>query len=119
MEDLTYSIVKQKREKEEGREKMGERRGEKVVGRKKGGERRGKEKGVREGEERRGREERGERRGRKRRKEKGEREEKEREGGTIHLSHLVPQNLFRNKFWCKNISVLIEREKRINKSFTG
>ena len=126
MEDLTYSIVKQKREKEEGREKMGERRGEKVVGRKKGGERRGKEKGVREGKERRGREERGERRGRKREKEgerkrgkRGEREEKEREGGTIHLSHLVPQNLFRNKFLCKNISVLIEREKRINKSFTG
>ena len=33
--------MREKREKEEGREKMGERRGEKVVGRKKGGKRRG------------------------------------------------------------------------------
>ena len=68
-------------------------------------------KGKREEEER--REERGE--GERGGKKKG----KEREGGTIHLSHLVPQNLFRNKFLCKNISVLMEREKRINKSFTG
>ena len=37
--------MREKREKEEGREKMGERRGENVVGRKKGGERRGKERG--------------------------------------------------------------------------
>ena len=66
---------------------------------------------MREEEERREEREEGERGGKK----KG----KEREGGTIHLSHLVPQNLFRNKFLCKNISVLIEREKRINKSFTG
>ena len=76
-----------------------------MEGRKKGGERREKEKGVREG---------GERRGKKKGKEKGEKEEKEREGGTDPLSHS-----FRNKFLCKNIYALIEREKRINKSFTG
>ena len=60
---------------------------------------------MREGGERRGREERGERRGRKKRKEKGERERR--------------GDRSRNKFLCKNISVLIEREKRINKSLTG
>ena len=72
---------------------------------------------MREGEERRGREEREE--GGRGGKKKGKERRKREKGGQIHLSHLVPQNLFRNKFLCKNISVLIEREKRINKSFTG
>ena len=68
---------------------------------------------MREGEERRGREEReeGERRGKK----KG----KEREGGTDPFITFSTTKFIRNKFLCKNISVLIEREKRINKSLTG
>ena len=70
---------------------------------------------MREGEERREEREEGERRGKKMGKERRKREK----GGQIHLSHLVLQNSFRNTFLCKNISVLIEREKRINKSFTG
>ena len=69
---------------------------------------------MREKEERREEREEGERRGKKKGKEKGEKEEKQREGGTDPLSYS-----FRNKFLCKNINALIEREKRINKSFTG
>ena len=57
------------------------------------------------------------------RREKREKEEerkrgKRENGGQIHLSHLVPQNSFEINF-CVKICVLIEREKRINKSLTG
>ena len=66
---------------------------------------------MREGEERRGREERGERRGRKKRKEKGERKRGKR-GETERRGDRPLSHSFRNKFLCKNINALIEREKR-------
>ena len=68
---------------------------------------------MREGGERRGREKRkrGERR-EKREKEEERKRGKRENGGQIHLSHLVPQNSFRNKFLCKNMC--FDRERKDN-----
>ena len=72
---------------------------------------------MREGEERREKRKRGERReereeGERRGKKKGKERRKREKGGQIHLSHLVAQNSFRNKFLCKNMC--FDRERKDN-----
>ena len=68
---------------------------------------------MREGEERR------EKRKKEEERKRGKKKGKEREVGTDPSITFSTTKFIRNKFLCKNISVLIEREKRINKSLTG